>query len=106
MAETHELPARLLRDREVLNQPVETLLTASRSESGASALTEIVRANMFEEKLRFLLQIVDQWIGGGGLGCSRVGDEQLQWNGLWVKDHAKKVDWVTVGRYGGDELRA
>jgi len=106
MAETHELPARLLRDREVLNQSVETLLTASRSSSGSSALTEIVRANMFEEKLEFLLRIVDQWIDGGGLGCSGNTHEQLQWDGLWVKDHAKKVDWVTVGRYGGDEMRA
>lgn len=104
MEADHELPARLLRDREVINQPVETLLSAARS--GKSTLSEISKANMFEEKLQFLLQIVNQWIGGGGLGCAQPSDEQLHWTGLWVKDHSKKVDWITVGRRGGDVVKA
>lgn len=104
MEADHELPARILRDREVVNQSVETLLNAARSSK--STLSEIAKANMFEDKLRFLLEVLNQWIGGGGLGCSRPSDEQLQWNGLWVKDHSKKVDWITVGRRGGDNIKA
>lgn len=60
---------------------------------------------MVEEKLVFLLQILDQWIEGGGLGCARF-DEKLQWQGLWVQEHARKIDWVTVGRLGGDDIKA
>jgi len=61
---------------------------------------------MFRQKLEFLLQVVNQWIAGGGLGCMLPGEEQLQWTGSWVKDHAKKIDWITVGRHGGDEVKA
>ena len=105
MAANHELPARLLRDREVLSESLETLLAAARARSGSSTLADTVRANMLPEKLEFLLRVLNQWICGGGLGCSRPEEEQLQWDGLWVKDHARKVDWVTVGRLGGDEIR-
>lgn len=105
----HELPARLLRDRETMNAPIDTLLeAAARPDTDDNRLGEMVRANMFRQKLEFLLQIVQQWIAGGGLGCS-TGDpstDQMQWTGLWAKDHAKKVDWVTVGRYGGDTMNA
>ena len=102
----NELPSRLLRERETINYPVATLLDASRSTSDDPSLGALVEANMFRQKLEFLLQVVDQWRAGGGLGCSISGDEQLQWTGSWVKDHAKKVDWITVGRYGGDEIKA
>lgn len=104
MAANNELPARLLRDREILSQSVHKLLHGSQAGS-EDDFADIVRANMFEQKLEFLLQVLDQWLEGRGLGCAGPGSERLQWNGLWAKDHAKKVDWVTVGRSGGDEVR-
>lgn len=57
------------------------------------------------EKLKFVLEVVSQWIGNGGLGKldEDNGSEKLYWEGLCVKDGARKVDRVTVGRYGGDE---
>lgn len=106
MAATNELPARLLRDREIIEHPIDALLSSSHSNAEEIRLAELVKANMFEEKLSFLLQVLDQWVGGGGLGCAQDTDDRLQWEGLWVKDHSKKVDWVTVGRHGGDELKA
>lgn len=107
MAANNELPAKLLRDRVILDQPLESLLYGCQLEGESEPFADVVRANMFEQKLEFLLMVLDQWLEGGGLGRSLSGSsEPLQWDGLWVKDHAKKVDWVTVGRYGGDEVKA
>ncbi|PSK60803.1 hypothetical protein B9Z65_953 [Elsinoe australis] len=100
MAEHNELPAGMLRDRQVLVDSTESFLQAARSSKTSDVTTQLVRANMLEEKLEFLVRVVDQWTTAGGIGCSQSGDEQLRWDGLWVKDHAKKVDWITVGRFG------
>ena len=65
----------------------------------------IVKANALSEKLTFVLSVVGQWIANRGLGRldeDGVG-EKLYWEGLMVKDGARKMDRVTVGRYGGDE---
>ncbi|KAF2151122.1 kinase-like protein [Myriangium duriaei CBS 260.36] len=102
MSAQNELPAELLRDRQVLAHSTESFLQAARSSSASNATARLVRANMLEEKLLFVVQVLDQWTQAGGVGCSKEGDARLRWDGLWVKDHAKKVDWITVGRYGGD----
>lgn len=96
---------RMLRDREVLAYPIHSLLYATKSRDRHSTVAEMVSANMFEEKMKFLREILEQWLEGGGLGRGS-DDERLQWNGLWVNEHARKIDWVTVGRYGGDETQA
>lgn len=60
------------------------------------------------EKLNFVLEVVKQWITNGGLGRlsddeDGKGGEKLYWEGLMVKEGgARKVDRVTVGRFGGD----
>jgi hypothetical protein len=68
-----------------------------------------VKANAVAEKLKFVRDIVGQWISNGGIGrldgdedCRGEKGEKLYWEGLMVKDGARKVDRVTVGRYGGD----
>ncbi|KAJ9624937.1 Cell cycle serine/threonine-protein kinase cdc5/MSD2 [Taxawa tesnikishii (nom. ined.)] len=106
IAANNDLPMKMLRDREILTFPVHTLLYGSRSSAAQASFGEVVRANMFEEKLQFLQQILEQWLGGGGVGCQGDVEHRLQWNGLWVNEHARKIDWITVGRYGGDEARA
>lgn len=100
----NELPVRLLRERETLFRPVHALLYGSQSGRGQKAFAEIVNANLMEEKLAFLLSVVNQWIEGRGLGCAG-SDEKLQWHGPWVKEHARKIDWITVGRRGGDDVQ-
>ena len=66
-----------------------------------------MKANAVAEKLKFVLDVVGQWIENEGLGWldkdESAGGEKLYWEGLCVKDGARKVDRVTVGRYGGDE---
>ena len=89
--------------REVLADSVVSLL----HESGRVRM-RIVKANALAEKLEFIEKVVGQWIAEGGIGrlCDDYGDgghgEKLYWEGLCVKDGAKKVDRVTVGRSGGD----
>lgn len=106
MATGKELPASLFKDRRILSYSTEQFLQAANSDPSTSELASIVSANMFQDKVEFLIRIVSQWIDGGGLGCSREGEPKLEWEGLSVKDHAKKLAWTTVGRRGGDEMKA
>lgn len=104
--EKHDLPTKLLRDRQTLVHSIHALLYSSQPGRGQKLFADMVQANMVEEKMLLLLQVLDQWIEGGGLGCTGVGEERLQWQGSWVNEHARKIDWVTVGRLGGDEVRS
>lgn len=90
--------------REVLADTVAGLLHGS---SGGRARARVVRANEVETKLRFVLEVVGQWIANGGLGRldadADVGvGEKLYWEGMMVRDQARKVERVTVGRLGVD----
>lgn len=88
--------------REILADTVQGLL----HESGR-VRTRVVRANDIEIKLRFVVDVASQWIANGGLGRldadKDIGTgEKLYWEGMMVKDQARKVERVTVGRLGGD----
>jgi hypothetical protein len=63
---------------------------------------EIVRTNEVKEKLSWIRAVIGCWIKEGGLG--RMGEEKLGWSGLQERRDDKKVklQWVTVGRFGGD----
>jgi hypothetical protein len=93
--------------REVFADTISGLL-----HEGGRVRARTVKANQIWEKLSFVLRVVEQWVRCGGLGRldadeeaqSAIGHgEKLYWEGLCVKDGARKVDRVTVGRYGGDE---
>ncbi|KAK4998193.1 Cell cycle serine/threonine-protein kinase cdc5/MSD2 [Elasticomyces elasticus] len=103
VAKHRELPSKFIRDRQTLNQSVHNIAYAAHR--GRTQLAELVRANMLKEKSDFLLAVVGKWIEGGGLGCSKAGFEGMQWQGLQVEENVRKIEWVTVGRYGGDENR-
>ena len=92
------------------SREVYTDSTSSLLHEGGRIRQRIVRANQLHEKLDFVLQVVEQWEQNGGLGRLdgdedgyRMAGEKLEWVGLAVRDGAKKVDRVTVGRYGGDD---
>lgn len=88
--------------REILADTVRGLL----HESGR-VRARVVRANDLEVKLKFVASVVGQWISNGGLG-RLDGDEgigrgeKLVWEGMMVREQARKVERVTVGRLGGD----
>lgn len=63
---------------------------------------EIVRTNEVKEKLSWIRAVAGCWIKEGGLG--RMGEERLGWSGLQERmgESKIKLQWVTVGRPGGD----
>jgi hypothetical protein len=88
--------------REVFTDSLTSLLN-----EGGRVRARIVKANVVKEKLGYLLDVVDQWIGNGGLGQLDEVDEisrakLLLWEGLGMDKQSRKVDCVSVGRYGGD----
>lgn len=72
---------------------------------------EILRTNEVVEKLDWIRAVIGVWVKEGGLGW--MGAEKLGWSGLQEKREDKmsdgekggkkvKLQWVTVGRPGGD----
>lgn len=63
---------------------------------------DVVKSNEIKEKLSWIRAVVGCWIKEGGIG--RMGEEKLGWSGLQERRDDKKVklQWVTVGRLGGD----
>ncbi|KIX98968.1 uncharacterized protein Z520_05429 [Fonsecaea multimorphosa CBS 102226] len=84
--------------RDELSLPLEDIMndTLRRSEM------EIVRTNEIKEKLCWARAVIGCWIKEGGLG--KMGEERLGWSGLQERrdDKRIKLQWVTVGRFGGD----
>ncbi|KAK6383940.1 Cell cycle serine/threonine-protein kinase cdc5/MSD2 [Exophiala oligosperma] len=64
--------------------------------------TEIIRTNEIKEKLSWIRAVIGCWIREGGLG--KMGEEKLGWSGLQERrdDKRTKLQWATVGRFGGD----
>ena len=67
----------------------------------------MVKANDVVRKLEFVNDVVGQWLVNGGLGrldadADLGSGEKLYWEGAMVRDQARKVERVTVGRCGGD----
>ncbi|EXJ88459.1 PLK protein kinase [Capronia coronata CBS 617.96] len=92
------ITAEAMERRDQLSLPLEDIMTdvLRRSE------TEIIRTNEIKEKLCWIRAVLGCWIKEGGLG--RMGEERLGWSGLQERrdDKRIKLQWVTVGRYGGD----
>jgi len=63
---------------------------------------EAIRTNEVQEKLEWIRAVVGCWVREGGLG--RTGEERLGWCGLQERreDRKIKLQWITVGRPGGD----
>lgn len=97
-----ELLPQHVTNREILADSVRALLF-----EGGRVRQRIVKANQLSAKLNFIQEVVSQWIDNNGLG--RLDEDQggakLAWEGLTVKENKTKVDRVTVGRYGGDDVR-
>ncbi|KAL2444581.1 Cell cycle serine/threonine-protein kinase CDC5/MSD2 [Exophiala dermatitidis] len=92
------ITAEAMERRDQLSLPLEDIMVniLRRSEM------EIIRTNEIREKLSWIRAVVGCWIKEGGLGW--MGEEKLGWSGLQERrdDKRIKLQWVTVGRYGGD----
>ncbi|KIX01635.1 uncharacterized protein Z518_09361 [Rhinocladiella mackenziei CBS 650.93] len=84
--------------RSVLSAPLEDIMTDMLRRSDM----EIVRTNEVKEKLCWIRAVIGCWIKEGGLG--KMGEDKLGWSGLQERrdDKRIKLQWVTVGRFGGD----
>lgn len=102
LKENGDLPYKFIKRRDVLSGSVTGLLYGMKDAD--SALVKTTEANLFRKKLRYVVEVVDEWIAGGGLGCSVDGSQRPRWDGPHLED-GKKQDWVTVGRHGGDATR-
>ena len=99
LKENGDLPYKFIKQRDVLSGSVAGLLYGIKD--AHSTLVKTTEANLFRKKLRYVVDVVDEWIEGGGLGCSEDGSRRPRWDGPQLED-GKKQDWVTVGRHGGD----
>lgn len=92
------ISAEAMERRTPASYPLEDIMTdvLRRSEM------EIIRTNEIKEKLSWIRAVIGCWIKEGGLG--KMGEERLGWSGLQERrdDRRIKLQWVTVGRYGGD----
>jgi myosin-1 len=92
-----DLPMKHIKARETLSGSIQCLL------HNAGERKAMMRANLLQEKIQFIADIANLWVTGGGLGCRPVGAQWPRWPGPHLEDAGgKKVDWITVGRYGGD----
>jgi serine/threonine protein kinase len=84
--------------RDEMSLPLEDILTDTLRRSEM----EVIRTNEIKEKLCWVRAVVGCWLKEGGLG--RMGEERLGWSGLQERRNDKqvKLQWVTVGRFGGD----
>jgi myosin I len=97
MKKNGDLPMKFMKHREVLSGPIQCLLHP------ATGRTDMMRANLLEEKVRFIAGVANLWVEGGGLGCRPSDAEWPRWLGPHLEDAGgKKIDWITVGRFGGD----
>ena len=72
--------------------------------TGEIGAITLAAANTLPAKLHFITQVMGHWISGGGLGCKLAGTWP-EWEGKTLEDAwESKVNWVTVGRFGGDNI--
>jgi myosin I len=97
-----DLPFKYIRSRELLSGCPTDLMFGTVRGKGQMREMLTADANMLKQKLKLVMQVVGQWVEGGGLGCTPDGEVQkVQWEGPQL-DEGKKEEWTTVGRFGGD----
>lgn len=100
LKETGEVPWKCIKDRHFLYGSLQQFLYGSADKTDAyKAITE---GNSLRLKLEFIISVLDGWIEGGGIGCL-AEPTKYNWTGPQLEDN-KKLDWASVGRYGGDVL--
>lgn len=102
LVEHSDLPFKYIRSREILKSSLRNLLYGSAEVT--VAFRKMTEANLLRQKLEFIISVMDEWVTAGGLGCLSEPDS-LKWEGPQLED-GKKQDWVTVGRFGGDGIKA
>ncbi|KAF2836566.1 hypothetical protein M501DRAFT_1007270 [Patellaria atrata CBS 101060] len=88
-----DLPLEIMGQRNVSTDTLYAMLYGS-SVSVNSETVRTMKANHLRTKVRFIIELAEQWISGHGLGCRPYDAEPVVWRGPKVDD-GKKQDWVT-----------
>lgn len=97
-----KFPASTLEERSILSQPVSSLLAAPTRDNIEARRAQL---NHLPLKLRFVIELMDQWLGNGGLGCLSEASPQLEWEGFRFDGDSKKEN-VVIGGSGDSDARA
>jgi myosin-1 len=98
LEETGNVPWKYVKTRANLEASLLELLEGRAD--GSDNLQEQTECNNLRAKIEFIYNLVAEWCQQGGLGC--LADPKIySWTGPRL-DESKRLDWASVGRYGGD----
>jgi myosin-1 len=92
------VPWKYVRARENLRGSLQQLLYGSAEK--ADSYKEVTRGNHLRMKIELIYEVVAEWVREGGLGCL-VEPKAYSWTGPRLEE-SKRLDWASVGRFGGD----
>ena len=92
------LPWKYVKNRSNLQGSLQQLLYGSADR--ADSYKEQTEGNLLRLKIEFIHNLVSEWCQQGGLGCV-IEPKDHVWTGPQLEE-TKRMDWASVGRYGGD----
>lgn len=98
LEETGNVPWKHVKGRANLQASLQQLLYGSADK--ADSYKELTECNLLRQKIEFIYTLVAEWCEQGGLGCL-ADPREYSWTGPQLEE-TKRLDWASVGRYGGD----
>lgn len=98
LEETGSVPWRHVKARANLRGSLQQLLYGSADKE--DSYKELTESNHLRAKIEFIYAVVGEWCQQGGLGCL-VDPKVYSWGGPQLEE-SKRLDWASVGRFGGD----
>jgi myosin-1 len=95
---TKALAWKYVKARSILQGSLQQLLYGSADKE--DSYKEQTESNLLRMKMEFIHSLVAEWCQQGGLGCL-VDPKNHAWVGPQLEE-TKRMDWASVGRYGGD----
>jgi myosin-1 len=98
LEETGNVPWKHVKARAHLRGSLQQLLYGSADKE--DDYKELTESNLLRAKVEFIFAVVVEWCQQGGLGC--LADPKVySWGGPQLEE-SKRLDWASVGRFGGD----
>jgi myosin-1 len=98
LEENGNVPWKYVKARSILQGSLQQLLYGSADKE--DSYKEQTESNLLRLKIEFIHNLVSEWCQQGGLGCL-VEPKEHVWTGPQLEE-TKRLDWASVGRYGGD----
>lgn len=98
LEETGNVPWKHVKARANLRGSLQQLLYGSADKE--DTYKELTEGNLLREKIEFIYAVVEEWVQQGGLG-RLVDPKKYSWTGPQLEE-TKRLDWASVGRFGGD----